>query len=152
MDTRAVRLTLDGVLLLRFNISSKLRLSMQSTPLSTIRRMCPFLLNLIGITTPACTRICTRTPICTTVLGLLSDSPLLVHPIGSTTTDAIRYATNAANAVDTAVTGTPDHLICAVLSNGSYQHYQHRYQHQPSFHSHGPYQGRPVLASASRDK
>ena len=107
MDTHAVILTLDGVLLLRFNISSKLRLYMQSTPLSTIWRMCPFLLNLTGITTPACTRICTRTRICTTVLGILSDSPLLVYPIGSTTTDAIRYATNAANAVDTTVTGTP---------------------------------------------
>ena len=110
MDTHVVRLTLDGVLLLRFNISSKLRLYMQSTSLSTIRRMCPFLLNLTGITTPACTRICTRIRICTTVLGILSNSPLLVYPIGDTTADAIRYATNAVIAVDTTVTGTPGPL------------------------------------------
>ena len=33
-----------------FNTSSKLRLYTQSTPLCAIRRVCPFLLNLIGIT------------------------------------------------------------------------------------------------------
>ena len=45
-----VRLTLDRMLSLIFNTSSKLRLYSQSTPLRAIRRMCPILLNLIGIT------------------------------------------------------------------------------------------------------
>ena len=71
-----VRLTLDRVLLLIFNTGSKRRLSTQSTPLRAIRRMCPILLNLIGITSTG-----TGSP--TALPGILwrcRDSPVSVFP------------------------------------------------------------------------
>ena len=113
--------------------------------------MCPFLLNLIGITN--------------TSLHLYPHPHLHLHshrcpwnplhlPISltlgiSTWEHNNRYsrlcenAANAADAVYTADAGAPWLLMYAVPSNESYQHHQYCDQYRPSFHSHDWYQGRP---------
>ena len=131
-------MTLDRVLLLIFNTSSKLRLYTRSTPLWVIQRRCPILLNLIGITNTNLHRHRHRQPHCPPwnpiqMLRFLS--------LGISTWEHNNGHRPLCDKCSECRRGTPGVLdVCSPLIE-SYQCHQHQHpQHQLSSHSHDPHQ------------
>ena len=121
VDTHS-KLTLARVFPLRFN----------ATPLTAIRRMCPFLLNLTSIINTSLHphRYPWNPTHVTRLLSPCITEHNKIHPaVQQTQRMQLTQQTQALQVS----------YIYAVPSIESYQHHQHRYQHQLFFHSHGPY-------------